>query len=273
MKIMEYASITKLTSDNVFLVDGTNGTKKIITSDALLSMLDLISPKNKRLIFRGKNLGASFTSEQKSAVQSGTFEGLCLGDYWVINGVNWRIVDFDYWYKKGTPNFSTHHLVIMPDTSLITDQMNASATTTGGYTGSTMYTANMAPAKSEVTSAFGDAVLTYKDYLINTVANGYPSAGSFVDASIELPNEPMIYGSYIYTPANNGSTDVKRYTINTNQLALFQVAPEFITAGSGYWLRDVASSTQFCRVDSSGAAQASNASVSTVGVRPVFPIG
>lgn len=273
MKIMEYASVTKLTADNVFLIDGTSGTKKIITSDALISMLDLISPKNKRMIFRGKNLGASFTSEQKSAVQNGSFEGLCLGDYWVINGVNWRIVDFDYWYNKGTPAFTSHHLVVMPDTALISDQMNASATTTGGYTGSTMYTANMAPAKSEVTSAFGDSVLIHKEYLISTVADGCPSAGSFVDSSIELPNEPMIFGSYIYTPGNAGSTDVKRFTISATQLALFQVAPEFITSGTGYWLRDVASATQFCRVDASGAAQASNASVSSAGVRPVFPIG
>lgn len=272
MKIMEYASVTKLTADNVFLIDGTQGTKKIITSDALISMLDLLSPKNKRMIFRGKNLGASFTTEQKTAVQNGTFEGLCLGDYWVINGVNWRIADFDYWYNKGNPKFSSHHLVIVPDTALVSDQMNASSVTTGGYVGSTMYTANMAPAKSEVTSAFGDAVLTYKEYLIDTVTSGIPTSGSFVDSNVELMNEPMVYGSYIYTPANNGTTDVKRFTISNTQLALFQVAPEFIVSGSGYWLRDVASNTHFCRVDASGGAQATGAA-NSLGVRPVFPIG
>lgn len=272
MKIMEYASVSTLTQDNVLLVDGNNGTKKILTSDAILAMLSQISNRNRRMIFRGKNLGSSFSTEQKTAVQNGTFTGLWLGDYWTINGVNWRIVDFDYWYNKGTPKFTSHHLVIMPDTATVSDTMNDSTITTGGYTGSKMYISNLSPVRSEVSSAFGDAVLTHKEYLISTVTGGYPSAGSFVDSSVELPNEPMIYGSYIYTPANNGSTDVKRFTISNTQLALFQVAPEYIVSGNGYWLRDVASTTQFARVDSSGGAQASNASVST-GIRPVFAIG
>lgn len=272
MKIMEYSSVTKLTEDNVLLIDGNNGTKKILTSDAIIAMLDLISPKNKRMIFRGKNLGTTLTSGQKSAIQNGTFEDLCLGDYWVINDINWRIVDFDYWYNKGNPKFATHHVVVMPDTALVNAVMNDSAITNGGYTGSKMYTTNIASAKSIITGAFGSAVLTHKEYLVSSVTSGYPAAGSFVDSSVELPNEPMIYGSYIYTPANNGSIDVKRFTISNTQLALFQIAPEFITSGNGYWLRDVASATQFARVDASGAAQASNASVST-GIRPVFPIG
>ena len=82
----------------------------------------------------------------------------------------------------------------------------------------------------------------------------------------------MIYGSYIYTPGNQGTTDVKRFTASNVQLALFQVAPDLITSGNGYWLRDVASSTHFCRVDVSGAAQATGAA-NNYGIRPVFPIG
>lgn len=272
MKIMEYTSVSNLTSDNVLLIDGASGTKKILVSDAIIAMLDLLSVKNKRMIFRGKNLGTSFTTEQKTAVQNGTFKGLCLGDYWVINNVNWRIVDFDYWYNRGNPKFTNHHLVIMPDTALTSGEMNDSSLTTGGYTGSKMYTTTLASVKSTIANAFGDAVLTHKEYLIDSVTNGYPATGAFVDSSVELPNEIMIYGSYIYTPSGDGSVDVKRFTISNYQLALMAVNPDFILASSGYWLRDVASATAFCRVDSTGGAQATNAA-NSLGIRPVFPIG
>lgn len=272
MKIMEHPSATKLAEADVVLIDGAEGTRKIAGSDLAYSLLDLCGANIHRSIFRGKNLGATVTAEQKLAIQNGTFEDLWLGDYWEINGVKWRIADFDYWYNRGMPAFTNHHLVIFPDTGIGNAKMNDSSITTGGYVGSLMYTTNMATAKSAVTTAFGSAVLTHKEYLINTVANGYPSAGAHVDSSIELPNEPMIYGSYIYTPANNGTTDVKRYTISNYQLALLKIRPEFMVCEGGYWLRDVASSTHFARVDAYGGATSTGAA-NAYNIRPVFPIG
>lgn len=59
-----------------------------------------------------------------------------MGDYWVINGINWRIVDFNYWYNCGDTAFIKHHLVIMPDTVLYEARMNPTNITTGGYVGS-----------------------------------------------------------------------------------------------------------------------------------------
>lgn len=272
MKITEYQSVTKLSSDNVLLVDGTAGTKKTLVTDAVLSALGLVSVENHRRIFRGKNLGTTLTAEQKTAIQNGTFEDLWLGDYWVIGGVNWRIVDFDYWYGLGSPAFSSHHLVVMPDTSLLSAAMNDSSVTTGGYVGSKMYTENLATAKATITSAFSGAVLTHKEYLINAVTSGYPSAGAWYDSIVDLPNEPMIYGSYIYCPSSNGVTDVKRYTNSNRQLALFSVTSKFLVGNTGFWLRDVVSATHFARVDNFGGATATGAA-NSYGVRPVFAIG
>lgn len=272
MKITEYPLVTTLTGDNVFVLDGTNGTKKISGTDLLMGALDLLSPENHRLIFRGKNLGDNLTLEQKSAIQNGTFKDLWLGDYWVINGVNWRIVDFDYWYNLGNPKFTNHHVVVMPDTVLYSAKMNNTSITTGGYTGSLMYTTNLDTAKTTVADAFSGALLTHKDYLINTVTSGYPSNGAFVDSTVELPNECMIYGSFISSPGNPGTGNVKRYTINKTQFSLLRVAPKYILAGDGYWLRDVASGTHFACVDVSGGAQITGAD-NSYGVRPVFAIG
>lgn len=272
MKITEYQSVTKLSSDNVLLVDGSAGTKKALVTDAILSALGLVSVENHRRIFRGKNLGTSLTAEQKAAIQNGTFEDLWLGDYWIINGVTWRIVDFDYWYGIGSPAFNTHHLVVMPDTALFSAAMNNSSATTGGYINSKMYTENLATAKSAISNAFSGAVLTHKEYLINAVTSGYPSAGVWYDSIVDLPNEPMIYGSYIYCPSSNGVTDVKRYTNSNRQLALFAATSKFLAISSGFWLRDVVSATHFARVDNYGGATATGAA-NSYGVRPVFAIG
>lgn len=272
MKISEYPSITNFTEDNILLVDGNQGTKKMLVTDAILAALHMTSVKNHRLFFRGKNLGATITSEQKTAIQNGTFEGLWLGDYWEINGVNWRIVDFDYWYGTGSPAFNSHHIVVMPDTSLDTAGMNDSSVTTGGYVGSKMYTTNMATAKAAISSVFGSNLLSHREFLTNAVTNGYPSAGTWTDSTVDLPNEIMIYGSYIYTPCTDGVVDVKRYTNSNVQLALFQACPSFIVSGTGYWLRDVVSATHFARVDNYGGATATGA-VNAYGIRPVFAVG
>lgn len=277
MKITEYTSTTKIGATDVLLTDGTNGTRIISGANLPYAIMDLCGPQMHRMTFRGKSLGATLTSEQKTAIKAGTFDDLWLGDYWTINSVNWRIVDFDYWYNVGDTAFTSHHAVIMPDTSLYTAKMNDTSITTGGYTGSQMYTTNLTSAKEMINTAFGSNVLTHREYLINEVTSGYPSAGAWTNSTVELPNEPMIYGSYIYTPAGNGTIVVKRYTNSQKQLALFMIAPQFInmtTAGTrvGYWLRDVVSASRFARVTDYGPV-AETASSLEYGVRPVFAIG
>ncbi len=227
-----------------------------------------------RMIFRGKNLGSALTSAQKTAIQNGTFDDLYLGDYWVINGVTWRIVDFDYWLNCGDAAFTKHHLVIMPDTNLGSNkQMNTTDTTDGGYVGSLMYTTNMNDAKALCTGAFGSNILTHREYLVNAVANGRPSAGAWLDSTIELPNECMIYGHPHFLPGCDGTTIPSNYTIDKTQLALFALAPKFITTRQNYWLRDVVSSALFAVVNYVGYASYYRASNTRIGVRPVFPVG
>lgn len=271
MRMTEYPAITEFTEDQILIVDGDNGTKKAAVVDAFLGMLHLISPKNHRNVFRGKNLGTSLTTEQKAAIQSGTFKDLWLGDYWVINGVNWRIVDFDYWYGKGDTKCTNHHVVIMPDTKLGNIKMNNSATTAGGYTGSTLYTTNLATAKSAVTAAFGDAILSHREYFTNAVTSGKPSAGAWCDSSVDLPNEIMMYGhSRMAAVPSDAGTDI-RDTIDSTQLALFRAHPEFIVIVST-WLRDVVNDKKFAVSHTNGSVYACNADY-LIDVRPVFAIG
>lgn len=249
--------------------DNTDNLFSLLLAD-YTSLID--NPTMHRNIFRGKNLGASLTTEQKTNIQNGTFKDLYLGDYWNINGRIWRIVDFNYWYNCGDTAFTNNHLVIMPDTILYTAQMNATNITTGGYVGSEMYTANLENAKTIVNAAFGSAVLTHREYLTNAVTSGYPSAGAWFDSDVELPNEIMMYGSLVFTPAGDGTIVVNRHTISKTQLALFSVVPKFVNIRASYWLRDVVSASGFAYVNYSGYTFCSLASYS-LGVRPVFAIG
>lgn len=274
VNLSELTQINELVSGNKLLVGTTDGNKAIAAEDALFAMLDGFAPVElRRVLFRGKNLGTALTAVQKAAIKDGSFKGMFLGDYWSIGGRIWRIVDMDYWYNCGDTAFTSHHLVIMPDEALYNTQMNTTNVTTGGYVGSAMYKSNLANAKTIVNAAFQGSVLTHREYLCNAVANGRPSGGAWFDSSIELPNEPMMYGHPHFSPTSDGSTVPNVYTISKTQLALFMVCPRFIVNRSyNQWLRDVVSSAYFAGVGNRGNPDCYNAS-SSYGVRPVFPVG
>lgn len=274
VNLSELTQINELVSGNKLLVGTTDGNKAIAAEDALFAMLDGFAPVElRRVLFRGKNLGTALTAVQKAAIKDGSFKGMFLGDYWSIGGRIWRIVDMDYWYNCGDTAFTSHHLVIMPDEALYNAQMNTTNVTTGGYVGSAMYKSNLANAKTIVNAAFQGSVLTHREYLCNAVANGRPSGGAWFDSSIELPNEPMMYGHPHFSPTSDGSTVPNIYTISKTQLALFMVCPRFIVNRSyNQWLRDVVSSADFALVYNNGNPNYGGASYSH-GVRPVFPVG
>ena len=274
VNLSELTQINELVSGNKLLVGTTDGNKAIAAEDALFAMLDGFAPVElRRVLFRGKNLGTALTAVQKAAIKDGSFKGMFLGDYWSIGGRIWRIVDMDYWYNCGDTAFTSHHLVIMPDEALYNAQMNTTNVTTGGYVGSAMYKSNLANAKTIVNAAFQGSVLTRREYLCNAVANGRPSGGAWFDSSIELPNEPMMYGHPHFSPTSDGSTVPSIYTISKTQLALFMVCPRFIVNRSyNQWLRDVVSSAAFAIVGNGGLSAYHDASHSD-GVRPVFPVG
>ena len=273
VNLSELTQINALTADDKLLIGTAEGNKAIGADDALFAMLDAFIPKEqRRMIYRGKNLGAVVTEEQKANIKNGTFKGFFLGDYWTIGSYTWRIVDFDYWYNCGDTAFTTPHLVIMPDKPLYNAQMNETNITTGGYTGSLMYTENLDQAKTLAASAFGDLILTHREYLTNAVTDGHASAGAWFDSTLDLPNEIMMYGCHVYAAMNNGTVIPTNYTIGKTQLALFTVVPKLISNRATFWLRDVVSSAGFAVVNGYGGTDYYYASYS-YGVRPVFAIG
>lgn len=284
-KITDYPKVTTLKSDNVFLLDGPDGTKLITTermlayfssesglSGALVDISNILKPENHRNIFRGKNLGTVVTDAQKKAIQDGTFDDLFIGDYWTINGTVYRIADMDYFLRCGDTDFTKHHLVLVPDTNMYSAKMNEENVTTGGYTGSKMYTENLEQAKTKIATDFGSLVLTHREYLTNAVSNGAPSGGAWFDSTVELMNEIMVYGTHVYAAMGTGSSVPNKYTVGKTQMALFRLMPKFISNRQWFWLRDVVSAASFACVGSYGYADYSSATGSG-GVRPEFIIG
>ena len=216
---------------------------------------------------RCKYLGTSITDAQNTAIKNRTYDDLFIGDYWTINGINWRIVAIDYYYNIGDTNFDKGNIIVMPDTVLYNAQMNDTNTTAGAYVGSLMRTQNLNNARTIVRNAFGSHLANHRIVLANAVDTSGPSSWSWYDSDgVELPNEVQIYGTRVWGSALKGF-DV---AMQKQQFPLLALAPQFVNIRKTYWLQDVSSgsvSTGFADVGSDGNADYGGAS-SSLGVRP-----
>lgn len=222
-------------------------------------------------IYRGKNLGTSVSAEQFAAIADGTFRDLYIGDYWVIVGVTWRIASFDYYWNTGDTACTTHHVTLVPD-GMYSHVMNDSATTSGGYIGSKMYTEGLTQAKETINNAFGAShILNHRQFLCNAVSSGKPSGASWYDSAVELMSEQNVYGGKVFGAGNDGSTIPTIYTVDKSQYPLFTFQPYLISNRCTFWLRDVVSAARFAFVGNGGRANAADSPGLYV-VRPAFSI-
>lgn len=280
-KVTELSAIATPASGNLIPIHDGTGLRAITFANLQSKVNEPVNTKVAPLLFnnagahnaiyRGKNLGTSVTAAQYAAISAGTFEDLYIGDYWVINGVNWRIAAFDYYLNCGDTSCTKHHVVIVPDTCLYNHVMNDTNITTGGYVGSKMYTEGLEQAKTTIKAAFSGHVLSHRVYLTNAVTDGHPSAGAWCDSEVDLMNEQMVYGGAIFMPIANGSTLYTNYRVEKSQLPLFAHEPSRICNRNNWWLRDVVSASIFALVDNLGYAGYYNAGAS-FGIRPAFCI-
>lgn len=264
MRISDLPQISELPGDGLIAVDSSNTTaiaaKNLVASNAGAH----------NAIFRGKNLGNTVTAAQWSEISAGTFRDLYIGDYWVIDGITYRIAHFDKFLYKGDSNFTKHHVSIVPDTNLYNHVMNDTSVTTGGYYNSKMKQSGLASALSTVQAAFGSTHVASHRVLLDSATSGNTVTGwAWYDSSIDLMTEEEVYGHPVWrTTSSGGHCD----GINYGRLALFALAPEFINKQRGwYWLRTVWSASAFACVGSVGLADYCGASHAG-GVRPRFEL-
>ena len=284
-KFTDLSVITEAPDNAVLLIHDGNGVKQISaanlkkdvkglidTAQAMINAIATTGAGAHNAIYRGKSLGSAVTEAQWAAIKAGTFEDMYIGDYWTIGGVVYRIAAFDYYYRAGDTDMTTHHVTLVPDANMYTHVMNDTNITTGAYVGSKMYTEGLTQAKTTINSAFGEAhVLKHRQYLQNATTDGYASGGSWYDSTVELMTEQNVYGGKIFSNIQNGTALANSYTVDKSQYPLFAFRPDMISNRQWFWLRDVVSASRFATVYLSGDAYCSGASAAG-GVRPAFSI-
>ena len=241
----------------------------------------------RRNTYRGKEL--KLTDDFWTSIQNGTFDDIYVGDYIkskTNNNVTWLVADIDNYLNSGQQGHElrSHHLTIIPAEPLMYASMNEENTTAGGYTGSKMYKETLENVYSQyIQPDFTDShILTYSTLLASeidetktnkfgTANGGASSKWEWVnDRKLDLMGEVNVYGTTIWSSSGYDSG------IDYKQYAIFQLKPEFISSSSSltefnYWLKDVASSTDFTDVFECYAATSD--ARHTFGVRPRFLIG
>lgn len=284
-KFTDLSVITEAPDNAVLLIHDGNGVKQISaanlkkdvkglidTAQAMINAIATTGAGAHNAIYRGKSLGSAVTEAQWAAIKAGTFEDMYIGDYWTIGGVVYRIAAFDYYYRAGDTDMTTHHVTLVPDANMYTHVMNDTNITTGAYVGSKMYTEGLTQAKTTINSAFGEAhVLNHRQYLLNATTDGYASGGSWYDSTVELMTEQNVYGGKIFSNIQNGTALANSYTVDKSQYPLFAFRPDMISNRQWFWLRDVVSASYFAFVSYNGLAGYYDAS-NAFGVRPAFSI-
>lgn len=235
--------------------------------------------------YRGKNITSKFSDGTLfTNIADGTFDDLFVGDYFVdtCNGVttNWRLSGFDVYYNCGDVALTRHHAAVIPDDILLTEKMNSSNTTSGGYIGSKMYKETIPNLETKIRDMIGaDHLIKYRVSLTNSVASSaLSSAGSglmgsvngtaWVDITVRLCNEVEVCGNMEW------SSSARDAGIMCVQLPLFALNPSLRMEKSSnlWWLSSVSTNEGFCRISNTGDSGFSISS-SARGVRPVFLIG
>lgn len=249
------------------------------TASAAATVVGGYSGLEHRNHYRGKNLGTSITNDQKTAISSGTFDDIFIGDYWTINSVQWIVADIDYWYYVGDTNFNRHHLVITPSNTAVNAEsavrMHGEASTAGGYANSEMRSTGLSNWRTKYSSAFGNMLLTHRELLSSEAADGIPTKSNWYDCDVDIPSATMLFGYPLeryLVPSSTGMTGFNSSPVG--QLAICRLNQPAILGRVSIWLRDVESVTAFGAMNAYKGIYAAIATNATnYKVRPFAAIG
>ena len=199
------------------------------------------------------------------------------------------------WGNGDNISMAYHHLVMVPGMGFGGIQhfgrsrMNPTNTTVGGYAGSEMHTitiGDIATSGSTETTAtinqqlyaeFGSHLKTTRELLSNSInSTGYNRLGSntgcsngwnWVSCQAVLMSEIEVYGSIVWSSSGHDTGNANK------QLPLFANSKQSINNRSAwYWLKDVASASNFCGCGNNGNVNYNSAGYAGNYVRPRFVI-
>ena len=265
------------------IVEALNKQTEAITSKGIISTQGL----SHNGIYRGKSFGtfASLSAVEQflsdHAVSTGLFKDLYIGDYFKIQdgtyNVEWEIAGFDTYLHKGDSDFTTHHLALIPKTNLTTSKMNDTNDTAGGYANSYMHKTVIPAVDANLTKVLGNHLLSRRAYLTTTVNKdiasnagagwkGASTAGGWFTVKSCLMSEVAVYGSTIFSSSFFDTAE------DCERLPIFQFKGHSHTR-QWFWLKDVASGSNFANADYGGDPNDTGARPAGGGVRPLICVG
>lgn len=256
-------------------------------SDNIYDNLSVNDANTHNMLWRGKDITANFDNGSFSAaVADGSFKDIFIGDYInktvTISGKAYTckfiVGHLDYFFKfpqiaDGNNvtqwNNDTHHVLIFPETPFFNAQMNSQHTTVGGYVGSAMYTSTLPAVQAGLSQVF--TLVPFANYLTNsldtnlTSGAGASRTGGAYESKwytryVELFSEKMAFGAPSWQTVNAYSTP--------EQIAAFRLNRQLLHIKDWWWwLRDIASSSEFCLCTGHGNSRHLGAASSS-GCRP-----
>ncbi len=205
------------------------------------------------------------SGEFSSMLKSGNFSKIHVGDYIVrnitIDGVTYSnhidiIVDLNPYYGKANPSLSdsritTNHVAIIPYNRLgKAEKMNTTDSTSTGFKNSSMHNTTLSKYLNAYRSAYGSDHIMQFGHLVTTStdANGVASNWSWESTYITLMTEVQVFGSTVFSNAR----DVGE---GCSQLFGFVICPPLQNyQNTPYWLRGIASSSEYSHASADGIA-------------------
>lgn len=254
MKISEYPSIGSLNPSAKLVIDDPSGTKTITGAALQYALFDNI-PCMHSQIFRGKNLGTSITSSQFNHISNGDFSGLWLGDYWMLGGNKWVIIDFDYAHKAG---IKEHHIAIMQMSGNESKPLHEDVVYNAGYGKLTMHKTTLPDIAKSIKNRIGAShVHSLTTRYTLDFNNDLNTAASNSEDTLDeawLPSQIQILGARVH---KNPRWNVAGYTDSTNQsrqFAYFRMSGHSLPEGldsDNMWLCDQVFGTYYVGISGS----------------------
>lgn len=225
-------------------------------------------PINHNMIYRGQNLGDTLTDAQHTALSSGNFTDLYLGDYWTktvtipagtYTGGDGEsvevpaqtnitlkavIADFDTFYAGYASSYAginTHHAAVIV-TGFSNVVWNKTNSTAGGYVASLIHKWLVGSALPQIEAWFGSAkVLSHQKLLTNAITGDAASGWAWSSQKISLLSENQMYGYKVWgnSKASNGGYEPGEAFKHLN--VFNHINASLLFGNKNIWLRDIAS--------------------------------
>ena len=280
-------------------ISDTNRTHKFATQSQLnqistnqTNILLMMNGVNHNMIYRGNNLGASLTDAQHTALSSGNFTDLYLGDYWTKSvtipagtytggdgeevtvaaqtvTLKAVIADFDTFYAGYASTYAginTHHagLIVTGFNNVVWNKTNSTA---GGYVSSLIHKWLVGSVLPQIETWFGSAkVLSHQKLLTNAITGDAASNWAWSSQKISLLSECQLYGMKVWggSKATNGAYEPGEAF---KKLDIFNhIDANLLFGNKNIWCRDITSAGGAARLISIG--DASNCDASHTGSAP-----